>query len=178
MLTTLHKKIKNNIYSDLISKRTFYPTKWQRKLERMTEQKYFAPLPKIPESEVLYNESKLERVAPVKANQRTGVLAYKIGMMNCWDAWGVRYPITICKLDRVRVLQRKSVRSDGVASLLMAIGYKEPFKKDRPTIGGFIRAKSEPKHYHRVIFTYIYTYIYIYIYFFNLVLYVFIGTTM
>merc|ERR1711957_922426 len=51
------------------------------------------------------------------AQQRTGLLGVKCGMLTTWDEWGMPKPLTIVKVDNCQVSQVKTVENEGYSAL-------------------------------------------------------------
>lgn len=80
-----------------------------------------------------------------RASKRTGVLGYKIGMTHFWDKWGAMVPCTVIQLDRCQVTQVKTMAKDGVDSIQVGIGEKNPSKIPKAQIGHFLKYNMPPK---------------------------------
>ncbi|PHJ21186.1 50s ribosomal protein l3 [Cystoisospora suis] len=109
-------------------RRYYYDSRWVRRLDRLREPKFYQPGPAIQEEEV-FDEGKihplLKPVSPNWNSRRTGVLAYKVGMMSLWDGWGARHPVTVCQLDRCMVMEQRTLDKDGYEACVMGIGKEE-----------------------------------------------------
>eukprot|EP00913_Durusdinium_trenchii_P012581 g11815.t1 len=86
-----------------IFRRTFYASKWQKRLGHLLEGRRRAPPPEIPEKETRGRQRR-------RALSR---LAYKIGCMSLWDEWGVKHMVTVCQLDRLHVLTPLTLQKNG-----------------------------------------------------------------
>jgi large subunit ribosomal protein L3 len=103
-------------------------------------------VPKIPAVEVFDKESEVKPVRSILGSKRCGTLAYKIGCMSLWDEWGQRSMITVCQLDRLHVLQRRSLQKDGYEALQVGLGYRSIHRQKKSNLGLYIKAGVGPKH--------------------------------
>jgi len=133
--------------ANLQSRRGFYASKWQKRLGHLLESRRRPPVPDIPEKETLTNTSGIRPSKPVLGSKRTGVLAYKIGCMSLWDEWGEKHMITVCQLDRLRVLQQMTIQRNGYEALQVGLGYRSVHRQSRPQLGIFMKAGVGPKHH-------------------------------
>lgn len=129
--------------------RSFYASKWQKRLGHLLEGRRRPPVPDIPETEVFDEEacSVVRPCKPVLGSKRTGVLAYKIGCMGLWDEWGVKHMITVCQLDRLQVTERRTLQSHGYEALQLGLGFRAVKRHSKPALGRFIKAGVAPKHH-------------------------------
>merc|ERR1711904_730410 len=88
--------------------RSFYASKWQKRLGHLLEGRRRPAVPEIPETEIP-DVVGLQPGKPVLGSKRTGLLAYKIGCMSLWDEWGERHMVTVCQADRLRVVRKKTI---------------------------------------------------------------------
>ncbi|CAD7924051.1 unnamed protein product [Amoebophrya sp. A120] len=84
-------------------------------------------------------------IHPLLQSQRTGLLAYKMGMMNLYDEWGQRHVITVAKCDRLRVVQSKTIQSHGYSAVQIGLGYKPVERQRKTELGQFMKAGVGPK---------------------------------
>lgn len=84
---------------------------------------------------------------PILGSKRTGVLAYKIGCMSLWDEWGEKHMVTVCQLDRVKVVNRRTLQRNGYEALQLGLGYRSVQRQKKGVLGDFIRAGVGPKHH-------------------------------
>eukprot|EP01066_Platyproteum_vivax_P001953 Platyproteum_vivax@DN12428_c0_g1_i1.p1 len=132
------------------SKRTFFASKWVKRLDKLLEPNRRPPAPVIPKEEVCEMlDPRIRPVIPMNSSTRTGVLAYKIGMMSLWDQWGERRTITVAKVDRCRVIEARTAMDQGFEAMLMGLGYRNLHRHSKPNIGRYIKLGCEPKHVER-----------------------------
>ncbi|EPR64181.1 putative 50S ribosomal protein L3 [Toxoplasma gondii GAB2-2007-GAL-DOM2] len=125
-----------------------YDSRWVKRLDRLRESKFYDPAPIIKEEEILEADKihpLLKKVTPSWNSRRTGLLAYKIGMMSLWDGWGERHAVTVCQVDRCVVMDQRTLDKDGYEACVMGIGYKPIHKVTKPMLGVYIRSQIEPK---------------------------------
>ncbi|CBZ53285.1 putative ribosomal protein L3p [Neospora caninum Liverpool] len=130
------------------SSRRGYDSRWVKRLDRLRESKFYEPAPTIQEEETLDADRihpLLKRVTPSWNSRRTGLLAYKIGMMSLWDGWGERHAVTVCQVDRCVVMEQRTLDKDGYEACVMGIGYQPIHKVTKPMLGVYIRSRIEPK---------------------------------
>mmetsp|Transcript_70333 Transcript_70333/g.228619 ORF Transcript_70333/g.228619 Transcript_70333/m.228619 type:complete len:359 (+) Transcript_70333:126-1202(+) len=128
-------------------RRTFYASKWQKRLGHLLESRRRPAVPDIPETEVITKGSKIRNVKPILGSKRTAVMAYKVGCMSLWDEWGEKHMITVCQVDRLHVLRQMTIQRDGYEALQLGMGYRSAHRQKRPTLGLFIKAGVGPKHH-------------------------------
>jgi large subunit ribosomal protein L3 len=75
---------------------------------------------------------------------RTGVIAKKLGMTRLFKEDGTHVPVTVLHLDDVRVVQAKTVESDGYAAVQLGFGKAKPKNVSKPQKGHYAKAKVEP----------------------------------
>ena len=90
-----------------------------------------------------FDVRKLESVSPM--SRRSGVLAYKVGMISTFDKWGHQIPLTVLQVDRCQVLRVKSKESDGYSALQVGCGNKSLKTVKNHEIGQFLKAGVPPK---------------------------------
>merc|ERR1712195_211969 len=81
------------------------------------------------------------------AQQRTGLLGVKCGMLTTWDEWGMPKPLTIVKVDNCQVSQVKTVEKEGYSALQLGAIDKKLKRANRPTMGHFTKAGTLPKRH-------------------------------
>jgi len=138
--------------NNFIQTRNFYSSKWTRRLGLLMESRRRKPPPEIPPTQTFPDAPKnlpqeFRPIRPVLGSKRTGVLAYKIGMLNLWDEWGEAHPITVCHIDRCKVLQKKTIQRNGYEAVQLGLGYKGIHKQQKTNLGLFVKAGVEPKHH-------------------------------
>lgn len=75
---------------------------------------------------------------------RTGVIAQKIGMSRVFDEDGIHIPVTILKLDNVRVVSHKTQATDGYNAVQLSSGLAKVKNVTKPLRGHYAKAKVEP----------------------------------
>lgn len=78
-------------------------------------------------------------------SRRVGAITLKCGMTADWDVWGQRHPLTVLKLEDVRVTQVKDEATHGYTSVQVGGGDAKPKNVSKPQAGHFARAGVEPK---------------------------------
>ena len=76
---------------------------------------------------------------------RTGVIAQKLGMTRVFDEFGQHVPVTVLKLDDVRVVAQKTEEKDGYTALQLGYGKAKVKRTTKALRGHFAKAKVEPK---------------------------------
>lgn len=84
-------------------------------------------------------------INPFLGSVRTGFLAYKMGMMSLYDAWGRRHAVTVAHCDRLKVLGKRTLQSHGYSAVQVGMGYKAVKRQRKGEIGYFMKSKSGPK---------------------------------
>lgn len=128
------------------ARRTYFASKWQKRLGYLLEHRRRPPVPQIPAVEVFDEEPQIDPVNSILGSKRCGALAYKIGCMSLWDEWGQRHMITVCQLDRLHVVHRRTLAKDGYEALQVGLGFKSLHRQHKTNIGQFIKAGVGPKH--------------------------------
>ncbi len=78
-------------------------------------------------------------------NQRTGVIAKKLGMTRFFDAAGQHVPVTVLSLDGCQVTAQRTQEKDGYVALQLGAGAKKPKNTSKALRGHFAKAQVEPK---------------------------------
>ena len=78
-------------------------------------------------------------------NQRTGVIAKKLGMTRFFDAAGQHVPVTVLSLDGCQVTAQRTQEKDGYVALQLGAGAKTPKNTSTAMRGHFAKAQVEPK---------------------------------
>lgn len=125
--------------------RSFYASKWQKRLGHLLESRRRPPVPEIAETEIPELVG-LQPGKPVLGSKRTGLLAYKIGCMSLWDEWGERHMVTVCQADRLRVVRKKTIPKNGYEAVQLGLGYRSAHRHTKQMIGEFMKAGVGPKH--------------------------------
>jgi len=127
--------------------RGFFASKWMKRLGHLLESRRRPPVPEIPKVEVFEPNPEIRPVKPILGSKRTGVLAYKIGCMSLWDEWGEKHMVTVCQLDRLHVVQVKTLQRHGYEALQLGLGYRSVHRQTRTQIGNYMKAGVGPKHH-------------------------------
>lgn len=72
------------------------------------------------------------------------ILGKKVGMTQIWDESNKHVPVTVIKIPDIRIVQVKTVDTDGYNSLKVTYGYKKEDKLTKPQLGVYKSAKVEP----------------------------------
>ena len=75
---------------------------------------------------------------------RTGVIAQKVGMSRLFDEDGVHIPVTILKLDNLKVVAHKTKARDGYSAVQLSSGVAKVKNVSKPLRGHYAKAKVEP----------------------------------
>jgi large subunit ribosomal protein L3 len=79
------------------------------------------------------------------ANQRTGLLARKLGMTRIFRDDGTHVPVTVLLLDGLQVVAQRTAEKDGYDAVQLGLGKAKVKNVSKPNRGHFARAKVEPK---------------------------------
>ena len=74
-----------------------------------------------------------------------GVLGYKLGMTQVWDAENRVVPVTVIQAGPCVVTQVRTPEEDGYAAIQLAFGAVEPRKVNKPETGHFEKAGVTPR---------------------------------
>lgn len=77
--------------------------------------------------------------------QRTGLIARKIGMTRLFDQDGTHVPVTVLHVDNVQVVACRTADKDGYSAVQLGIGHAKAKHKTKAERGHFAKAKLEPK---------------------------------
>ncbi len=80
------------------------------------------------------------------AQQRTGVIAKKLGMTRFFDETGQHVPVTVLSLDGCAVVGQRTQERDGYVALQLGAGAKKAKNTNQAQRGQFGKALVEPKH--------------------------------
>lgn len=69
----------------------------------------------------------------------------KVGMLTIWDKWGTRYASTVLQLDDCRVVQVKTLETDGYTALKLGVGEAKPRRVTSTMKGQFTKVGVLPK---------------------------------
>lgn len=75
---------------------------------------------------------------------RTGLIAQKLGMTRIFSEDGEHIPVTVLKLDNVKVVAKKTVETDGYAAVQLGYGTAKVKNVTKALRGHFAKAKVEP----------------------------------
>jgi large subunit ribosomal protein L3 len=78
-----------------------------------------------------------------------GILGRKLGMTQIFDEKGTRVPVTVIEAGPCKVLQIKTVESDGYQAVQLGFGERKAKNTSLPLIGHFDKAGSTPKRFVR-----------------------------
>jgi large subunit ribosomal protein L3 len=79
------------------------------------------------------------------ANQRTGLLAKKLGMTRIFRDDGSHLPVTVLQLDGLQVVAQRTAEKDGYDAVQLGWGKAKVKNVSQPNRGHFAKAKVEPK---------------------------------
>ena len=79
------------------------------------------------------------------ANQRTGLLAKKLGMTRIFRDDGTHVPVTVLHLDGLQVVAQRTAEKDGYDAVQLGWGKAKVKNVSQPNRGHFAKAKVEPK---------------------------------
>ncbi|KAJ1662219.1 hypothetical protein IW140_006102 [Coemansia sp. RSA 1813] len=102
---------------------------------------------KLPHEKIRYvpNVKELKLGSYTPESQRTGVIARKKGMTGMWDEWGVRVPVTVLQLDRVKVVSLIKTSNPSYARIQVGCGIRKDKHMTKPLLGHFKSQGVEPK---------------------------------
>ena len=72
------------------------------------------------------------------------IVGEKVGMTQVWDEQNRAIPVTVLKVAPVRVVQVKTVESDGYSALQVTWGFRRASTLTKPEIGHFAKASVDP----------------------------------
>lgn len=79
------------------------------------------------------------------ANQRTGLLAKKLGMTRIFQDDGTHVPVTVLHLDGLQVVSQRTEEKDGYTAVQLGWGRAKVKNVSQPNRGHFAKTKVEPK---------------------------------
>jgi large subunit ribosomal protein L3 len=79
------------------------------------------------------------------ANQRTGLLAKKLGMTRIFQDDGTHVPVTVLLLDGLQVVSQRTEEKDGYTAVQLGWGRAKVKNVSQPNRGHFAKTKVEPK---------------------------------
>ncbi len=80
----------------------------------------------------------------VEGMTQKAIVGAKVGMTQVWDDENKIVPVTVVKVDPVRIVQIKTVERDGYAALQVTTGSREERKLNQPEVGHFAKAGVQP----------------------------------
>lgn len=78
-----------------------------------------------------------------------GVFGTKVGMTQIFDDSGNVVPVTVVQVESCRVVQKKTVETDGYEAVQVGIGVQKEHRLTQAEKGHFSRSQSEPAKYLR-----------------------------
>lgn len=75
---------------------------------------------------------------------RSGLIAQKVGMTRIFTEDGTHIPVTVLKVDTVKVVSTRSEEKDGYSAVQLGYGLAKVKNVNKPTRGHFAKAKVEP----------------------------------
>jgi large subunit ribosomal protein L3 len=81
----------------------------------------------------------------MRPQQRTGLIARKVGMTRLFDQDGSHVPVTVLHVDDVQVVSRRTDDKDGYSAVQLGIGRAKAKHRTKAERGHFAKAKLEPK---------------------------------
>jgi large subunit ribosomal protein L3 len=83
--------------------------------------------------------------ATANPNQRTGLVAKKLGMTRIFREDGTHVPVTVLHLDQVQVVTARTEARDGYTAVQLGWGRAKVKNVSKPNKGHYAAAKVEPK---------------------------------
>jgi len=81
----------------------------------------------------------------MRPQQRTGLIARKVGMTRLFGDDGSHVPVTVLHVDNVQVVARRTEDKDGYSAVQLGIGQAKAKNRTKAERGHFAKAKLEPK---------------------------------
>jgi large subunit ribosomal protein L3 len=78
-----------------------------------------------------------------------GILGKKIGMTRVYDEVGKAIPVSVIEAGPCKVLQVKSVKTDGYSAIQVGFGDKKAIRVNKPLAGHFKKSESEGYYFVR-----------------------------
>lgn len=72
------------------------------------------------------------------------IVGEKVGMTQVWDDDNNVVPVTVLRVEPVRVVQVKTPESDGYSALQVTVGHRDPRKVNQPMTGHYAKAGVDP----------------------------------
>ncbi len=82
---------------------------------------------------------------------KMGLLGKKVGMTQIFTDDGLRVPVTVVAVGPCVVLAKRTPEKDGYAALQLGIDDQKPSRTNRPDMGRFEKAGTDPKRFVREI---------------------------
>ena len=79
------------------------------------------------------------------AQQRSGVIAKKVGMTRLFMEDGRQVPVTVLHLDNLQVVAQRTIERDGYSAVQLGAGTAKVKRVTQPMRGHFAKANVEPK---------------------------------
>jgi len=77
--------------------------------------------------------------------QRTGLVAQKVGMTRLFTGEGDQVPVTVLKVDECRVIAQRTADSNGYTAIQIGVGTAKVKNVSKAMRGHFAKAKVEPR---------------------------------
>jgi large subunit ribosomal protein L3 len=84
-------------------------------------------------------------MSSVQQQQRTGLVAQKLGMTRLFTDEGDQVPVTVLKIDGCRVIAQRTVDSNGYTAVQIGVGEAKVKNVSKAMRGHFAKAKVEPR---------------------------------
>jgi large subunit ribosomal protein L3 len=75
---------------------------------------------------------------------KTAIVGEKVGMTQVWDDQNRVVPVTVLKVQPMRIVQVRTTERDGYTALQVTYGRRDPRKLNKPERGHFERAGVDP----------------------------------
>src|SRR5579883_215513 len=84
-------------------------------------------------------------MATAQQQQRTGLVAQKVGMTRLFNAEGDQVPVTVLKVDECRVIAQRTADTNGYTAIQIGVGKAKVKNLSKAMRGHFAKAKVEPR---------------------------------
>jgi large subunit ribosomal protein L3 len=84
-------------------------------------------------------------MATAQQQQRTGLVAQKMGMTRVFTAEGDQVPVTVLKVDECRVVAHRTAETNGYTALQIGVGAAKVKNVSKAMRGHYAKAKVEPR---------------------------------
>lgn len=81
----------------------------------------------------------------MRADERTGLIAKKVGMTRVYREDGEHVPVTVMQVDACKVVGQRTVEKNGYVALQLGAGAKKTKRTSKAERGQFAQANVEPK---------------------------------